>query len=62
MRGRNTESSIVELDHKMANYQRKRYVLINLFHREEHIVFSDIGKGKRKMEVYDGVKVNIAVR
>lgn len=62
MRSRNTKDSIVELDHKMANYQRKRYVVMKFIHDEEHIVFSDIGKGRRKMEVYDRVEVNIAVR
>lgn len=62
MRGRNTEDSIVELDRKIANYQQRRYVLTKFFHQEKHIVFSDVGKGRRKMEVYDEVEVNIAVR
>ena len=57
MRSRNTENSIVKLDHEMANYQQKRYVLMKFFHDEEHIVFKDIGKSRRKKEVYDGVKV-----
>lgn len=61
MRGRNTENLIVELDHKMANYQGKRYVLMKFFHREKHIVFSDIGKGKRKKEVYAGVQVIVVL-
>lgn len=61
MRGKNTESSIVELDNKMANYQQKRYVLMKTFHREKHIVFSDIGKGRKKMEVYDGVEIKIVI-
>ena len=61
VRGRNTENSIVELDCKMANYQGKRYVLMNFFHIERHIVFSNVGKGRRKMEVYDGVEVNITI-
>lgn len=45
----------------MANYQQKRYVLMKFFHDEEHVVFSDVGKGKREKEVYDGVKVLVAV-
>ena len=61
MRGRNTENSIVELDHKMANYQRKRYVVMKFIHGEEYIVFNNIGKGRRKKEVYDGIEVIIAM-
>lgn len=41
----------------MANYQGKRYVLMKFFHREKHIVFSDVGKGRRRKEVFDGVEV-----
>lgn len=61
MRSKNTENFIGELGHKRANYQQKRYVLMNLFHREKHIVFSDIGKGRRKMEIYDGMEVIITL-
>lgn len=61
MRGRNTEDSIVELDRKTANYQRKRYVVMKFIHDEEHIVFKDIGKSRRKKEVYDGIEVIIAM-
>ena len=61
MRGKNTESSIVELDNKMANYQQKRYVLMKTFHREKHIVFSDVGEGRKKMMVYDGVQITITL-
>ncbi len=61
MRGRNTENSIVGLDYNVANYQRKRYVVMKFIHDEEHIVFHDIGKGRRKKEVYDGIEVIIAM-
>lgn len=61
MRGRNTENLIELLNHKMANYQQKRYVVMKFIHDEEHIVFKDIGKGRRKKEVYDGVKVVVAM-
>lgn len=61
MRGRNTENLIEVLDHKMANYQQKRYVVMKFIHDEEHIVFRDIGKGRRKKEVYDGIEVIIAM-
>lgn len=61
MRGRNTEDSIVELDRKTANYQRKRYVVMKFIHDEEHIVFKDIGKGKRRKEVFNGVEVVIGL-
>ena len=57
MRGGNTEDSIEKLGNEMANYQQKRYVLMKFFHREKHIVFSDVEKGRKKMEVYDGVEV-----
>jgi len=30
-------------------------------HNEKHIVFSDIGKGRRRMEVFDEIKVIIAM-
>ncbi len=39
---------------EMANYQRKRYVVMKFIHDEEHIVFKDIGKGKRRKEVFNG--------
>lgn len=58
---KNTENSIVKLDHVMDNYQQKRYVLMKFFHREKHIVFSDVGKGRRKMKIYDGVQVLIGI-
>lgn len=61
MRGRNTENLIMKLDHEVANYQGKRYVLMKFFHIEKHIVFSDIGKGRRKMEVLDRVEVIMAM-
>ncbi|MBU5426885.1 hypothetical protein KQI41_10730 [Tissierella pigra] len=59
MRSKNTEDSIVELEHEMANYQRKRYVVMKFIHDEKHIVFKDIGKGKRRKEVFNGVEVVI---
>ena len=61
MRGRNTENSKTKLDPRMANYQGKRYVLMKFFHREEHIVFSNVGKGRRKMEVLDGIEVVVII-
>ena len=61
MRGRNTENLVVELDSKIANYQRKRYVVMKFIHDGEHIVFNDIGKGRRKKEVYDGIQVIISM-
>ena len=61
MRGRNTENSIVELSSKMANYQQRRYVVMKFIHGEKHIVFNDIGKGRRKKKVYDGIEVIIAM-
>ena len=61
MRGRNTENLIIKLDHGMSNYQQKRYVLMNFFHREKHIIFSDVGKGRRRMEVLEGVRVVVAM-
>lgn len=61
MHSKNTENSIVELDFEITSYQQKRYVLMKFFHREKHIVFSDVGKGRRKMEVYDGVEVLVAL-
>lgn len=61
MRGRNTENSIVKLDRKMDNYQRKQYVVMSFTHEEKYIVFNDIGKGKRKKEVYSRIEVIIAM-
>lgn len=51
----------MKLDHEVANYQGRRYVLMKFFHIEKHIVFSDIGKGRRKMEVLDRVEVIMAM-
>lgn len=45
----------------MANYQQGRYVIMKFIHGEKHIVFNDIGKGRRKKEVYDGIEVIIAM-
>ena len=61
VRGRNTEDLIIKLNHRMANYQVKRYVVMKFFHDEKHIVFQDIGKGRRMKEVYDGVEVVVAM-
>lgn len=61
MCSRNTENLIIELDDKMANYQRKRYVVMEFIHDEKHIVFKDIGKGRKRKEVFDGVKVVVAM-
>ncbi|MSU01211.1 hypothetical protein [Tissierella pigra] len=61
MRGRNTENLTVELDRKMANYQRKRYVIMKFTHDEKHIIFKDVGKGRRIKEVFDEVEVIIAM-
>lgn len=61
MRGRNTENLIEVLDHKMANYQQKRYVVIKFIHDEEHIVFKDIGKGRKRKKIFNGVNVIAAL-
>lgn len=61
MRGRNTENIVIDLDSKMANYQQKRYIVMKFIHDEKHIVFQDIGKGRRKKEVLDGVDVVVAM-
>ena len=61
MRGKNTENLIVELASKMANYQRKRYVVMRFVHDEKHIVFNDTGNGRRCKKVFDGVEVIIAM-
>lgn len=61
MRGRNTENLIIDIDSRMPNYQQKRYVVMKFIYDEKHIVFKDIGKGRRKKEVQDGIKVIIAL-
>jgi hypothetical protein len=61
VRGRNTEDLIKELDLKTANYQRKRYVVMKFIHHENHIVFNEIGKGRRMKEIIAGVEVVIAM-
>ena len=61
MRGRNTEDLIKELDLKTANYQRKRYDVMKFIHHENHIVFNEIGKGRRMKEIIAGVEVVIAM-
>lgn len=45
----------------MANYQRKRYVVMRFVHDEKHIVFNDTGNGRRCKKVFDGVEVIIAM-
>jgi len=34
---------------------------MKFIHGEKHIVFNDIGKGRRKKKVYDGIEVIIAM-
>ena len=45
----------------MAKCQRKPHVVMSFTHGEKYIVFNDIGKGRRKKEVYDGIEVIIAI-
>lgn len=63
MCGRNIESLIVELDHEMANCQQKRYVVMKFIHDEKHIVFNDVGKGRRrKVDVPTNYTVYLTVQ
>ena len=41
----------------MADYQGKRYVIMKFIHDEKYITFQNIGKGRRKKEILDGVVV-----
>lgn len=61
MRGRNTKNLKVELDSAMANYQQKRYVVMKFIHDEKHIVFNNVGKGRKRKEVFNGVGVVIGL-
>lgn len=58
---KDTENSIVKLDHQMISYQQKRYVLMKFFHRENYIVFSYVGNRRRKIKIYDEVQVLIGI-
>ena len=61
MRGRNTENLIVGNALEMAGYQQKRYVVMKFIHDEKHIVFNNVGKGRKRKEVFDGVVVVIGL-
>lgn len=61
MRGRNTENLIVEKALEMAGYQQKRYVIMKFIHEEKYIAFHDIGKGRRKKEILDGLVIIVAL-
>lgn len=61
VRSRNTEELIIKLNHKMANYQGKWYVLMKFFHDEEHIVFNNNGKGRKRKKIFNGVNVIAAL-
>ena len=61
MRGGNTEDYLIGKYREMANYQRKQHVVMRFTHEERYIVFNDIGKGRRKKEIYDGIEVIIAM-
>ena len=61
MRGRNTENLIMKLDHEVANYQGKRYVLMKIFHEEKHVIFNPAGAGRRKKEISDKIRVVVAI-
>lgn len=61
MRGRNTENREMGKDIEVAEYQRKRHVIIKFIHKEKHVIFEPIGRGRRKKEICDGVKVIISL-
>ncbi len=61
MRGRNTENLIVGNAPEMAAYQQKRYAVMKFIHDEKHIVFNNVGKGRKRKEVFDGVGVVIGL-
>jgi len=61
VRGRNTEDREIGKDVEVAEYQRKRYVVMKFFHEEKHVIFNTIGKGRRKKEIKKGIKVIISL-
>lgn len=61
MCGRNTENHPIREYERMANFHRKQHIIMKFMHEEKYIVFNDIGMNRRKMELYDGVKVLLAI-
>jgi len=61
MLGRNTENYRIGKFRERANYQRKQHVVMRFTHEEKYIVFNDIGKDRRKKEVYNEVEVIISM-
>lgn len=45
----------------MAKYKTKQHVILKFIHEEKHIVFNDIGKNRRKKEVYGEIEIVIAM-
>lgn len=61
MHGRNTENRGIGEEVEVAEYQGKRYVVLEFTHEEKHVIFKPIGRGRRKKEVSDGIQVIIAL-
>lgn len=61
MRGRNTEDGKIEKDVEVAEYQGKRHIILKFIHEEKHVIFNPIGRGRRKKEICEGIKVIISL-
>jgi len=61
VRGRNTENKEIGKDVELAEYQGKRHIIMKFIHKEKHVIFEPIGRGRRKKEVSDGIQVIIAL-
>jgi len=61
VRGRNTEDREIGKDVEVAEYQRKRYVVMKFFHEEKHVIFNPAGAGRRKKEISDKIRVVVAI-
>lgn len=61
MRGRNTENKEVGKDVEVGRCRGKRHIILKFVHEEKYIVFNSIGMNRRKKELYDGVRVLLAI-
>lgn len=61
MCGRNTENQSTMKNEETTVYERRQQIIMRFTYEEKYIIFNDIGKGRRKKEIYEGVEVVIAV-
>lgn len=61
MLGTSTEDGEIGKGIEMARFQGKQYVVLRFIHKEKHVIFNQIEKFRRKIEICDGVWVVVSI-